>query len=491
MFCPNCGTSIENPGKFCPSCGEPLPPRSTRLPEPEVEAPPSQPIPAVDPSTPPESEVAPAEPVELAAPPWGQTPPQPVAPAEPPAAEPEVPAIPVWAPAPPPAIASAPPWGQTPPPAALPVPPAAPPWAQQPLTTPLAPAQPPYGAAPYHAPPPAYGAPPAPFRAATYGAPPVPYGTPAATPPASASNPLAGLLALIGGAVAVGSAWLPWYMASSDPMQTAAWGRPIDLTKELATLANGYYLIGAGALAAVCGLLLIIGAGRSPGARMLLGLGALAGAVGVGAIEFSAYGKVNDNGLTYGFGLFVGVGAAVFAGLGGLVGLTSRPAPAGSKAGSSQGLATVLALVLVAAVAVGGGAYFLAQNNKSSGPGASGSLRPSGASEQPSTSPSTGPTATPGSSPSFLTAGYSTREEAIGDYVVQHSVTYAGDCDTPGPGDYCSILDSKVSDNEVVYKVGPVASEPVAWLLLRQTDDGLWHVLDQKPFSDSATSPWQ
>src|ERR1035437_10230892 len=378
MFCPNCGTSIENPGKFCPSCGEPLPPRSTRLPEPEVEAPPSQPIPAVDPSTPPESAIAPAEPVELAAPPWGQTPP----------------------------------------PAALPVPPAAPPWAQQPLTTPLAPAQPPYGAAPYHAPPPAYGAPPAPFGAATYGAPPVPYGTLAATPPASASNPLAGLLALIGGAVAIGSAWLPWYMASSDPMQTAAWGRPIDLTKELASLANGYYLIGAGALAAVCGLLLIIGAGRSPGARMLLGLGALAGAVG-------------------------------------------------------------------------GGAYFLAQNNKSSGPGASGSLRPSGASEQPSTSPSTGPTATPGSSPSFLTAGYSTREEAIGDYVVQHSVTYAGDCDTPGPGDYCSILDSKVSDNEVVYKVGPVASEPVAWLLLRQTDDGLWHVLDQKPFSDSATSPWQ
>jgi hypothetical protein len=300
------------------------------------------------------------------------------------------------------------------------------------------------------------------------------------------------VLALIGGAVAIGSAWLPWYSISSDALQTAAWNRPIDLTKDL-ILANGCFLVGAAVLAALCGLLLMLGAARSPRARLLLGLGAIAGAVGIGAVEFSAYGTVGDaikvfggDSIFYGFGLFVGAGAAVVAGLGGLSALATRPARAGSAASGASGLAKVVAVVLVATVVLSGAAYYLSLNNKTVGPGAGSSL---GTTEQPTDS-LTDASATPESSPSFLTSGYDTREGAIGDYAEQHSVTYAGDCDALGTGDYCSTLDSAVSENQVVYTVGPIASEPVAWLLLRQTDDGLWYVLDQKPFSESATSPW-
>jgi len=153
-------------------------------------------------------------------------------------------------------------------------------------------------------------------------------------------------------------------------------------------------------------------------------------------------------------------------------------------------LARVIAVVLIAAVVLGAGAYLLSQNNKPSGPGASGSLGPSGATQQPSKSPSGAPTATPGSSPSFLTAGYATPEEAIQDYVSQHSVTYAGDCASSGAGDYCSTLNSSISESQAVYIVGPFGGEAVAWLLLEKTNDGQWHVLDQKPFTGSTTSPW-
>jgi hypothetical protein len=281
-------------------------------------------------------------------------------------------------------------------------------------------------------------------------------------------------------------------------MQAADWARPIDITQAAYGLANGYYLILAAALAAVCGLLLVAGVARSSGARTLLGLGAIAGAVGVGVVEFSAYGKVSDilklygsdSGVAYGFGLFVGAGAAVVAGLGGVLALTSKPAPAGSKAAGGQGPAKVLAAVLVAAIALGGGAYLLSQNSKTTGPGVSGSPGASGATEQPTGSLANSPTATPGSSPSFLTSGYSTREDAIQDYVEQHSVTYAGDCASPTDGDYCSTLSGAVSDSQVVYTVGPVGSDAVAWLLLQQTDDALWYVADQVPFTDSTTSPW-
>ena len=137
--------------------------------------------------------------------------------------------------------------------------------------------------------------------------------------------------------MAIGSAWLPWFMSSSDPTQTVAWGKAIDWTDSSFGLANGYFLIAAGAVAAVCGLLLLLGMARSPGARMVLGIGAIAGAIGVGVVDFSAYSKVNDtlnaysaygasSGFTFGFGLFVGAGGAVVAALGGLLSMSSRPA---------------------------------------------------------------------------------------------------------------------------------------------------------------------
>jgi hypothetical protein len=507
MFCPNCGTSIEDPGKFCPSCGQALPQLSPHQPEQAevaaVAAVPSwaqTPLPTPEPGPPAEPEIGPAaepepgpatEPEIAAAaapapPAWAQT--------LPPAPAPEVvvPVAPVWAqPIPSAPAAPAPGWAQNMPPQA-PLAAGAPPWAQAPA------AQPPYGAAPYGPPPAAtapYGAPSAPYGAPPYGAPP-PYPALAVAAGGSGRNPTAGLLALIGGAVAIGSALLPWYSVSSDALQTAAWARPIDLTKDL-ILANGYFLIGSAVLAALCGLLMMFGVARSPGARTLLGLGAITGAAGIGAVEFSAYSTVADlikafgsDNIFYGFGLFVGAGAAAVAGIGGVVALTSKPAAAGSTPASTRGLARVVALVLIVAVALGAGAYLLSQNNKAVGPGASGSLA-FGATEQPSTSPGGSASATPGASQSFLTSGYDTREGAIGAYVEQHSVTYAGDCGSPGTGDYCSTLDSAVSDSQVVYTVGPINSEAVAWLLLQQTDDGLWHVLDQKPFNSSSTSPWQ
>ena len=398
------------------------------------------------------------------APPWAQTP------------------APAVAPTPTPATPAPPAWAQTPPLAA-----ATPPWVQTPPQPPAPPAQPPYGAAPYGAPPsvaqPPYGA--------AFGA--APYGAPVAVSSGSAVNPVGGLLALLGGAVAIGSAWLPWYMARSDSFQTTAWFRPISVT-DVSILENGYFLIGVGALAAICGLFLLLGVARTPRARILLVLGAIVGAVGVGVVEYSAYRQVSDfisgTPFTYGFGLFVGAGGAGVAGLGGLVALVSKPAAAGSKPSSTQGLVRVIAVVLIAAVALGAGGYLLSQNNTPSGPGASGSPGSSGASQQPSHSPGNSPTATPGSSPSFLTSGYPTAEQAIGDYVAQHSVSYAGDCNSPGVGDYCSALDSAISDTQAVYTVGPVAGEAVAWLLLEQTSDGLWHVLDQKPFTSGSTSPW-
>lgn len=472
MFCPNCGTSIENPVKFCPSCGYLLPQVSAQTHEHVPEPAPAEPA-AVEPAA--------IEAEAAVAPVWAQAPaPSPaLEPEAAPEPEPVVPAAPAWAQTPPPqpvaapepVVPAAPAWAQTPPPPP-PVAPAAPSWVQAPAALPpvVPMAQPPYGAAPYGAPP--------------FGAPPATY-PPLVATPSSGRNPLAGLLAIIGGAAAIGSAWLPWFVLGSDPLQTASWGRPLDLTSDLGTPANGYFLIGAGVICVLFGLFLLVGLARSPGVRAGLGLLTLAAAAGLGAIEFAAYMKVADNGLTYGFGLFVGAGAAVVVGVGGLAGLASRPARAGSTTGSTNGLVRVIAVILIAAVALGGGSYFLSQN-KSTGPGPSAS----GATQQPSNSRSGSPTATPEVSASFLTSGYSTREGAIQDYVEQHAVSYAGDCDAPGTGDYCSTLDGAVSDSQVVYKVGPVAGTPVAWLLLQQTDNGLWYVLDQKPFSESATSPW-
>jgi hypothetical protein len=142
------------------------------------------------------------------------------------------------------------------------------------------------------------------------------------------------MLALIGGAVAVGSAWLPWMTVGGS-----GWSG-IDATTSDMGLANGNYLVGVGILAAICGLLVALGAARASG-RMLLGLGVLLGAIGILGVEVAAYlkmsdfvsefnsfGTLADINASVGWGIFVGAGGGLMAGVGGLLTLAARPSPA-------------------------------------------------------------------------------------------------------------------------------------------------------------------
>ncbi len=272
MVCPNCGAQIEGQGKFCPTCG-------TRLPE-----------------------------VATQPPAWS-------APTAPP-------------PPPPPPAYGAPQYGA--PPAPYGAPPA-------PYGAPPAP----YGAppAPYGAPPAPYGAPPAPYGAppAPYGAPPAPYGAPQygagqwgapATSATATGLPIATLLVLLGGTVAIASNWLPFATALGVSTNLA------DAT-DASTLACGYYLLAGGGLVALCGLLLFRGDRTQAGGRVLPGLGAIAGGILILAVELTSYGQVKDimdamgafggtAGLTFGVGLYLGAVAGATGALGGLLALAGR-----------------------------------------------------------------------------------------------------------------------------------------------------------------------
>jgi len=108
----------------------------------------------------------------------------------------------------------------------------------------------------------------------------------------------------------------------------------IDATGSDFGLANGDYLVAAAVVAAVCGLVLVLGLARNPGLKPLLGLGALVGGIGVCAVETAAYMKMNDyvtlgSGLdvgtvAIGMGIYVGAAAGVVAALGGLMTLLSK-----------------------------------------------------------------------------------------------------------------------------------------------------------------------
>lgn len=447
MICPNCGSHIENQGKFCAVCGVQLP----------TAAPPSPAFPPAAADIPP---AAPTIPLAPAAPPaWAQTPPPP-----------------------PPATPAAPPaWTQTPPPAVAPV---GAPWGQTP---------PPPGA--YYAAPPA----------AYYAAP------PAAAAGGSAFR-VGGLLALVGGIVAVASAWLPWFALGNDPMNTSWWGKPIDLTSGSTDLANGNYLIAAGAVAAICGLLLVLGIAKTPGLRLVLAVGAIAGAVGIGAVELAAYNKVNEglslsDSYAIGWGLYVGAGGAVLAGLGGLAALISKPGTAGSSA-SSQAIIPVLGVVLVVALA-GGLIYGWPQISKQFGgtksspsvlfasptPTAEVTVAPTETptetpTEAPTETPTEAPTAAPTPAQSFLTSGYSTPELAINQFVDDQGYTYGGDCSSAAASaDYCSSFVSDVSNGHV-YSIGAPGSEAEVWALMRQVD-GQWYMADVASASAGSPAPWQ
>jgi hypothetical protein len=468
MICPSCDNEIEGQGKFCAQCGfrlpqaapPPAPPASAETPTPP---PPPAWAHTPPPPPPPAAAATPAAPAPAPAPSWAQTPPPP-----PPPAAPAPGPAPSWAqtppPPPPPAAAPQTQWAQTPPPAAQPQ------WSQTP------PPPPP----PYVAPQPQWGqaAQTAPGRYYT-------------APPLATSGRGGGagaVLALIGGAVAVGSAWLPWSAFSGDALNSSFWAKPIDLTTAEGGLANGYYLIGAGVVAAVCGLLMFLGVAKSPGQRLGLGLLALAGAIGVGVVEFSAYNKINDlaslvgadTGFAIGFGLYVGAGAALVAGVGGLMAMTAKPSAAGPAAGGNLAM-PVLAAVLVIAVA-GGGGYALSQKSKP-GPVSV----PTPAHGQPTTQPTSGQT----HAGSYLTSGYSTAGLAIDQYVTDQNkaFVYGGDCSTAdASSDFCSALQDQVAGG-TVYALGPTNSEAVVLLLLRQVD-GQWYVVDDSAAGGSVPATW-
>jgi hypothetical protein len=169
-------------------------------------------------------------------------------------------------------------------------------------------------------PPPQYGAPQ--YGAPQYGAP--QYATAAGV---AGTGVLAALLALAGGAAAVGSAWLPWAASATGD----SFFKPVELTSDTGDLANGYYLIAAGAVAAACGLVLLLGLVKTASSRMLVSLGAVAGGAVVVAVEFVAYNHVNDlvtalgsSSVSIGMGLYVGAAGGVAAAVGGLLGLTSK-----------------------------------------------------------------------------------------------------------------------------------------------------------------------
>ena len=464
MICPNCGTQIETAGKFCASCGAQLP-AAPPPPPPAAEAAPTPPPPAAEAAPPPAAEAAPTPPP----PAWAQAP-------LPPATQlpPTPPPAPAWAqsapPQPLPPVAGPPQWGQTPPP---------PP--------------PPFGAAPYGG---AWGQTPPP-PGTYYAAQPVPAST------GAAAGGSGSLLALIGGAVAVGSAWLPWMIYGGQ------WAKGIDATQSDLGLANGQYLVGAGALAAVCGLLLLLGVARSAGTRQLLALGAIAGAIGVCVVEAAAFMKMNDivnatnsltgglgvdTGFAIGWGIYVGAAGGVIAGLGGLLSLSARAGAAGAAAGS-QMLTRVI--VLVALVAVGGaGIYALSHNSNANGRplvtptivSVTPTSAPTGATTPaPTEAPTAGVTVAPTPAGSFITRGYSTPELAINQFVTDNSYSYGGDCSLGASGaDYCSTLVSKVADGSI-YALGPLAAEADGYVLVRNVA-GNWYLVDQAPATTAP--PW-
>lgn len=182
-----------------------------------------------------------------------------------------------------------------------------------------------------------------------YAAPPMYAPAPVARKSSSAMKS-GGLLALVGGAVAAGSAWLPSAVVGEGLMNQDNWLRPWDKWIQMQwspaitpgaygdwdpTHPSGHLLVVAGVVVALCGLVLMLGMARAIPARFLLALGAVGGAVFVLAMEYAAYGFVVDaidsanllgspDLITMGFGLYLGVAGAAAAIVGSLVALAGR-----------------------------------------------------------------------------------------------------------------------------------------------------------------------
>jgi hypothetical protein len=170
-----------------------------------------------------------------------------------------------------------------------------------------------------------------------------PWAAPAAVP--AVAGPKApgairfgGLLVLLGGLAAAASAFLPMLIIGDSMTNPDNWvtlWHPESWDLSVFTEPNGAYLLGAGLVAALCGLLLFVGMVRGIPARFLLALAAVAAAVIILAFHYADYGRasalVDQAGAspfadltTMGFGLYVGIAGGVAIILGSLTALASR-----------------------------------------------------------------------------------------------------------------------------------------------------------------------
>jgi hypothetical protein len=164
--------------------------------------------------------------------------------------------------------------------------------------------------------------PPAPYNAPQYPAP------TAASAAAAGGSPIAALLALAGGAVAIASAWLPWITNSTTGFSATRMDME-DASYSVFSLPPVYYLLLGGAIAAICGAAVLLHVGKGRGQDLILALGAIVGGALAIAVDAVAYGKVNDtiNGLSgyaIGYGLYLGIAAGVVGALGGAMALRAR-----------------------------------------------------------------------------------------------------------------------------------------------------------------------
>jgi len=106
----------------------------------------------------------------------------------------------------------------------------------------------------------------------------------------------------------------------------------MDATKDFGDLANGYYLLGGGIVAAVAGLPPLLS--LAPYLAPLLAILAIGGGGLAIGVEIAAYNHLNpmlstysyglSGGLAIGYGLYVGIGGGVAAVLGGLAALLRK-----------------------------------------------------------------------------------------------------------------------------------------------------------------------
>mgnify|MGYP005837344073 CR=1 FL=1 len=87
---------------------------------------------------------------------------------------------------------------------------------------------------------------------------------------------------------------------------------------------------------------------------------------------------------------------------------------------------------------------------------------------------------------------YGSPEEAIGAFLVERGVEYAGDCETISVeediGSYCSMLWEERSEADI-YVVGLAFSEGDTWLLVQQSERG-WAVVEAAEPTFGEPPPW-